>query len=53
MDWKVGLGPISINHGYGAKNGSLSNEYKSFGIGLGASLGLSFGPSNTKFIKKF
>lgn len=53
MDWKVGLGLISINHGYGTRNGYFSDEYNSYGISLGTGVGFSFGASNSTYIKKY
>lgn len=53
MNWNIGLGLISINHGYGTRNGYFSDEYNSYGISLGTGVGFSFGASNSTYIKRY
>ena len=53
MNWGIGLGLVSFNYGYGTENGYNNGLYKSYGFSIGNGIGVSFGPNNTKYLKKY
>jgi hypothetical protein len=53
MNWGLGLGLFGFNYGYGTNNGYDNGLYKSYGINIGTGFGMSLGPNNIIYIKRY